>query len=349
MSFPRYESYRDSGVEWLGDVPEHWCLRKLKTIASFAGGGTPNRDNLAFWNGGIPWVSPKDMKAEGIYDTEEHITIEALESSAANIRRAGEVLLVVRSGILRHTIPVAINFVSVALNQDMKALAFQSDKCLPDFFLRWVQGLNKELLLVWGKQGATVESIEHTFLAETQIPLPPLEEQSAIAAFLDRETAKIDALVEEQRRLIELLKEKRQALISHTVTKGLDSETPMKDSGVEWLGEVPAHWLIGPVGARYDVQLGQMLNEERTRGDFLKPYLRVFDVQWDSINTEDLPQMNFPPSAQVRYQLKPGDLLVNEGGSYVGRSAIWRGEIEECYYQKALHRLRAREPEHGNR
>jgi type I restriction enzyme S subunit len=87
-----------------------------------------------------------------------------------------------------------------------------------------------------------------------------------------------------------------------------------------------------------------MLNEERTRGDFLKPYLRVFDVQWDSINTEDLPQMNFPPSAQVRYQLKPGDLLVNEGGSYVGRSAIWRGEIEECYYQKALHRLRARDP-----
>jgi type I restriction enzyme S subunit len=63
MSFPRYESYRDSGVEWLGDVPEHWCLRKLKTIASFAGGGTPNRDNLAFWNGDIPWVSPKDMKA----------------------------------------------------------------------------------------------------------------------------------------------------------------------------------------------------------------------------------------------------------------------------------------------
>jgi type I restriction enzyme S subunit len=218
------------------------------------------------------------------------------------------------------------------------------DKRHTSAHLRWLYWALHVLGLEVTSQDTGVPGLARETAYSIKLALPPLPEQAAIAAFLDRETAKIDALVEEQRRLIELLKEKRQALISHTVTKGLDSETPMKDSGVEWLGEVPAHWLIGPVGARYDVQLGQMLNEERTRGDFLKPYLRVFDVQWDSINTEDLPQMNFPPSAQVRYQLKPGDLLVNEGGSYVGRSAIWRGEIEECYYQKALHRLRARDP-----
>jgi len=113
-----------------------------------------------------------------------------------------------------------------------------------------------------------------------------------------------------------------------------------KASGVEWLGDVPEHWAVAPLGYRYEVQLGRMLNEERATGENPRPYLRVFDVQWNCINTTDLPTMDFPPEAQVRYRLQAGDLMVNEGGSYVGRSAIWRGEIEECYYQKALHRIR---------
>jgi type I restriction enzyme S subunit len=180
------------------------------------------------------------------------------------------------------------------------------------------------------------------FVRNFPVALPPVAEQAAIAAFLDRETAKIDALVEEQKRLIELLKEKRQSVISHAVTKGLNPDAPMKDSGVEWLGQVPEHWSVVPTGHRYEVQLGRMLNEGRARGEDLRCYLRVADVQWGRINTEDLPLMNFPPEVRKRYRLRPGDLLINEGGSYVGRSAIWRGELSECYYQKALHRLRPR-------
>jgi type I restriction enzyme S subunit len=231
-------------VEWLGDVPEHWDLPKLKHFATFLGGGTPSRDNLAYWNGDIPWVSPKDMKVEQIDSSEEYITTEGLENSSSSLVPKGHVLLVVRSGILKHTIPVAINEIPVALNQDMKALNFAESRCLNRFFMRWVQGLNDQLLLAWAKQGATVESIEHTYLAETTIPLPQMLEQHAITAFLDRETAKIDTLVAEQQRLIELLKEKRQAVISQAVTKGLNPDAPMKDSGIEWLGEIPAHWEI---------------------------------------------------------------------------------------------------------
>ena len=147
MSFPRYPKYKPSGVEWLGDVPEHWDLPKLKSIASFSGGGTPSRENLAYWNGDIPWVSPKDMKAERIVGAEEYITEEGLRSSSSNLLSAGRVLMVVRSGILKHTIPVAINDVPVALNQDMKALDFNSNRCVARFFLRWVQGFNDRLLL----------------------------------------------------------------------------------------------------------------------------------------------------------------------------------------------------------
>jgi type I restriction enzyme S subunit len=179
------------------------------------------------------------------------------------------------------------------------------------------------------------------------VPCPPQKEQTAIATFLDRETAKIDALIAEQQRLIELLQEKRQAVISHAVTKGLNPNAPMKDSGVEWLGEVPEHWSVCAVGHRYEVRLGKMLDEKRITGQFPGPYLRNTDVQWESINTEELPEMDFEPSEHERYSLKEGDLLVCEGGE-VGRCAIWEAELPICFYQKALHRLRPLDPSLDN-
>jgi type I restriction enzyme, S subunit len=174
---------------------------------------------------------------------------------------------------------------------------------------------------------------------------PSLDTQKRIAAFLDEKTAQIDALIEKKQALLERLAEKRQAIITQAVTKGLNPAAPMKPSGIDWLGEIPAHWESTHLGYRYEVQLGRMLNAERSTGANLRPYLRVLDVQWDKINVDDLPEMDFPPDARDRYLLKAGDLLVNEGGSYVGRSAIWRGELHECYYQKALHRLRPRHSE----
>ena len=113
-----------------------------------------------------------------------------------------------------------------------------------------------------------------------------------------------------------------------------------KDSGVEWLGEVPEHWDVAAVGNRYSVQLGKMLDSGKIIGENLRPYLRVVDVQWGEINVSDLPLMDFNEAERARFSLEAGDLLVNEGGSYPGRCAIWEGAIAECYYQKALHRLR---------
>jgi type I restriction enzyme S subunit len=104
----------------------------------------------------------------------------------------------------------------------MKALSFTDDSCLNVFFLRWVQGLNDLLLLVWAKQGATVESIEHTYLAETVVPLPPISEQQTITTFLNSEIAKLDTLTTEAKTVITLLQERRTALISAAVTGKID-------------------------------------------------------------------------------------------------------------------------------
>jgi len=212
---------RDSGVEWLGEVPEHWEQRKLKFVAHFSGGGTPSTTNDDYWSGNIPWVSPKDMKTSLIVDTEDHISEKAIVESAVNLVDPGSVLLVVRSGILKHSIPVAINAIPVTLNQDMKAIIPNSD-LLPMYILYVVTGCQDRLLLEWRKSGATVESLEFEYIVNTQWPLPPIAEQQAIFEHLDQETSQLDRLVATIRTQVERLRVYRQALISAAVTGKID-------------------------------------------------------------------------------------------------------------------------------
>jgi type I restriction enzyme, S subunit len=212
---------KDSAVEWLGEIPAHWQVKRLKFLVSFYGGGTPSKDNLSYWIGDIPWVSPKDMNAELVTDSEEHITEEAVKSSATRLVQEGAVLLVVRSGILKHSIPVAINARGVALNQDMKALV--PKLLIKAHYLKYLVAGHQEALLVeWRKAGATVESIEHDLLVNSYVPVPPVSEQVSIIDCLDNETTQIDALITKIREGIEKLKEYRTALISAAVTGKID-------------------------------------------------------------------------------------------------------------------------------
>lgn len=239
----RYAEYRSKRSDWLPSLPTHWKERRLKFIADFAGGGTPSKDNREFWNGDIPWVSPKDMKSFRVSNSEDHITSAGLENSSTQMVPAGSVLIVARSGILKHTIPVAINDRPVAINQDLKVVLLdKSNDLLPEYFAYLVAGNQDALLFQWKKEGATVESLELELIGDTPTPLPPLPEQRAIAAFLDRETARIDALIGHKQRLIALLEEKRQAVISHAVTKGLNPSVDMKPFGEFGVSEIPKHW-----------------------------------------------------------------------------------------------------------
>ena len=250
-------------MELLGKVPEHWEVRRLKYAVSFTGGGTPSKTNASFWRGRIPWVSPKDMTRNRLSDTADHITEAAVAASAASIVAAGPVLVVVRSGILRRKIPVAINTVPMAVNQDMKAM--RPRKGIMSEYLRGlIQGNQSFWLSEWTKQGATVESIEHRLLANSRIPIPPPSEQTAIARFLDDADRRIRRYIRAKERLGELLEERKRALIHEAITGRIDVRTGQpypayKDSGVEWLGKVPEHWAV--------VQLGRIA-VERCDGPF---------------------------------------------------------------------------------
>lgn len=323
MRLSEYESYQNTGYAWIGALPAHWKVVRLRYLCICCDGQRVplNAEQRAQRPGDIPYWganSIMDYVDAPLFDEDLVLLGEDGAPFFDRLRPVsffsqGPVWPNNHVHVLQPIVPGTGRFLSYALNATDFA----------DFI-----------------DGSTRDKLTQGQMNAIPIPWPSCSEQVAIAAFLDRETAKIDALVEEQKRLIELLKEKRQAIIFRAVTKGLDPNVPMKDPGVEWLGDVPEHWEVSRVGYRYEVQLGRMLNEQRTQGENMRPYLRVLDVQWDAINVQDLPEMDFPPDVQARYRLRRGDLLVNEGGSYVGRSAIWQGEIEECYYQKALHRLR---------
>jgi type I restriction enzyme, S subunit len=244
---------KPSGVEWLGEIPAHWEVRRLKYLARFAGGGTPSKDEVDYWNGDIPWVSPKDMKSTLISDTQDHITELALQKSSTQLIPAGTPLLVVRSGILKHSIPVAIAARDVAINQDMKAIRLNGE-LTADYFLALVQGSQRQLRLEWTKRGATVESIEHGLLANCFLPIPPPREQLAIVEELRKGLANVERAIDDTRHEIDLIREYRTRLIADVVTGKLDvrdaelppeqdlgPEEPDDEALEEWADE-PADW-----------------------------------------------------------------------------------------------------------
>ncbi|WP_421164714.1 restriction endonuclease subunit S [Aeromonas dhakensis] len=212
---------KDSGIEWLGQVPKHWVVSPLKYKCEFSGGGTPSKDNLEYWNGSIPWVSPKDMKSFWITDAEDKITEQAIKESSTKLVQPGAVLMVVRSGILQRTIPVGINTIPVTMNQDMKAIRFSS-AVYAEWLSFFIKGYEDSLLLDWRKQGATVESIEHEYLANSLMLFPPEEEARSIIAALGRRLDKFDQLEQRASDAITLLQERRTALISAAVTGKID-------------------------------------------------------------------------------------------------------------------------------
>jgi len=212
---------KDSGVEWLGEMAGHWRTKRIKYMVSFTGGGTPAKEDPSYWRGDIPWASPKDMKSEEIDSTEDYITETGLKESSTHLAQTGSVLIVVRSGILKHTIPVAINKREVALNQDMKALT-PSAELNPEFLKFLILGCQKPFLAIWRKQGATVESLEHELVANTSIPVPPPIEQEKIVVSLNFESKMINRLLAKVRVAIHHLKEYRTALISAAVTGKID-------------------------------------------------------------------------------------------------------------------------------
>ena len=240
--YQQYEEYKDSGAEWLGEVPIHWKVLRLKQVIEYGSsvsyGIVQPGEAL---DEGVKFIQTTNI-SKGSFDLNDfQKTSVLIESNYPRSRlKGGEVILGIRASIGAAFV-VPDTFRGINLSRGIARIA--TNKSLTSEFLVWyfkADAVEK----YWGlsKQGSTFSEVSIETVRELYVPIPNTSDQTQIANFLDHETAQIDTLIDKQQTLIQLLKEKRQAVISHAVTKGLNTDAPMKDSGVEWLGDVPEHW-----------------------------------------------------------------------------------------------------------
>ena len=303
MSFPRYPSYKDSGVEWLGQVPEHWEVTVLKRVASIRYGiGEPPR----YHDEGTPLIRATNVHAGRLF-AEGLVFVDPAEIPTQRIVwLSGGDIVVVRSGA--YTGDSAIiprDFGPCIAGFDM---VLKCHSALPGFIqCALLSKYLKEGQIDLKKMRAAQPHLNAEELGTCIVALPTAAEQTQITDFLDRETGKIDALVAEQRRLMELLKEKRQAVISHAVTQGLNPNASMKESGIEWLGKVPAHWEV--------TRIANVFREIAEAGNDELPILSVsihHGVSDQEIDEEDMERKVTRSDDRSKYkQVAPGDLVYN--------------------------------------
>lgn len=336
MSLKRYSNYRDTGVEWLREIPAGWRSASLGSLTQIVNGGTPTpaEEN---WGGDVAWATPADMSAidgHRIESTGRTLTETGLQTGSSRVPE-GSVLLSTRA-------PIGYSVLAdrpFAFNQGCKALV--PGQFLSSVYLLYALQAAKAELSSRG-QGTTFLELSTNALSAVRLPVPTIQEQATIASFLDRETAEIDAFIAEQAELIALLVERRAATISHAVAKGLDPSAPMKDSGVDWLGEVPEHWIVTRLSRKFSVTLGKMLDAGRAVNAEAvdRPYIRAANIQSDGLHLADVNTMPFTGHELRQLSLKAGDLLVTEGGASVGANVVLRESMHEWGFQKTVNRVR---------
>lgn len=325
MSFPQYPEYKDSGLEWLGEVPAHWETWKVAHAFGSIGSGTTPPSSEEHWYDevGMPWVTTGELRENIIVETNKSVTTAALEKfSALRIHPAGSLVVAMYGATIGR---LGILGVDAVTNQACCVLSAPRSLSIA-FTYYWLQGF-KQIIIDLFSTGGGQPNINQDTVANLRIPAPGLGDQTAIATFLDRETAKIDALVAEQEKLIALLQEKRQAVISDAVTKGLDSNVPMKDSGVEWLGEVPTRWQVKQLRHVARVVRGA---SPRPAGDprfFSRDYSDESNIPWvtvaeitkdEGLYLTEVTEYLTPLGAAASQQFRRGTVIFSNSGATLG-------------------------------
>lgn len=322
-----YPAYKDSGVEWLGQVPEHWQVKRLKFIATVQTGVAKGKDNVGRDTIEVPYLRVANVQ-DGYLSLDDVTTIEipredlprySLKPGDVLMNEGGDFDKLGRGHVWQGEIEPCIHQNHVFAVRPAK---------VPPHWLNAFTGSQTAQFYFMGrsKQSTNLASISSSNVMELPVVVPPDDELPTVLAYLDRETARLDALIEKKTRFIELLREKRQALITHAVTKGLDPNVKMKGSGVEWLGEVPEHWDMSPL-KRLVSSISQGWSPEceaRIPEDGEWGVVKVGCVNGGVFRPEESKALPTEMEPRPELSLKAGDVLISRANTreLVGSCAV---------------------------
>lgn len=317
---------KNSGIEWIGAIPQNWQLSKIGSLYMQRNEKVSDKDYPPLsvtMQGILPQLATAAKTDDG--DNRKLVRVGDFAINSRSDRRGS-------CGI--SPLDGSVSLINIiltprtAMHPGYYNWLFHTT-LFADEFYKWGHGIVADL---WTTRWQEMKSIT--------VPVPEYAEQERIAAFLDAECAEIDAVLEKTRASIEEYKKLKQAVITQAVTKGIRGDRPMKDSGIEWIGEIPAEWRKTQLRHCAAIKSGITLGKKYEKTDSLveRPYLRVANVQDGYVDLSVLTTIEVTQDEDLKYRLRAGDVLMTEGGDRdkLGRGCVWHGEIEPCLHQNHI-------------
>jgi type I restriction enzyme S subunit len=327
----KYENYKESGVDWIGKIPNSWSIWKIQHVYQQIGSGTtPQSGSDKFYkNGTINWLQTGDLTDNYVSTTSKRITKDALkEYSTLKIYPPGSLVMAMYGATIGK---LAVTEIECCTNQACCVLR-KSDQVLTKYMFYVLLGFRRNIISMG--YGGGQPNISQNLIASLRLPIPPLPTQTTIATFLDQKTAQIDRAIAQKERLIELLRERKQIVIQQAVTRGLDPTVAMKDSGVEWIGEVPEHLEVKKMSHVAKISAGSTPDRSIPRyWNGIIPWVKTGEVNYDTIHSteEQITEMGLRMSATKISP--PGTLLMAMYGQGVTRGRVSLLGINAAYNQ----------------
>ena len=325
----KYQQYVNSGFEWIGDIPVQWNNLRLRFVCEFRNGYTPSKANPEFWEDGtIPWYRMEDIRDSGrkLEEAKQYVTKDAIKGGG--LFEAGSFILATSATIGEHAVLIVDSLANQRFT-NLKIRKSLSGSLLRDYFFYYLFVIDDYCKAT--TKTSTFPAVSMELLKNSHVVFPLVQEQQAIVDYLDKKCSEIDNVISAQQKRIALLQELKQSVITHAVTKGLNPNVEMKDSGVEWIGKIPASWDVVHLKRILRERMQYGANEPAESDDTTFPrYIRITDI---TANGELRPETfkSLEPSKAKDYLLDKGDVLFARSGATVGKTFLFNADIKACY------------------
>jgi type I restriction enzyme S subunit len=341
VELPTYLCLQALPGSLFGSVPTTWRPSRLKFVMPNVTVGIVITPSKYYVEAGVPAIRSLNVKDGRLTDADLVFFSDEDNRKLAKTRIYIDDIVIVRTGQTGSCAVVDERFNGANC---IDLIIVRKSRHLRSKFLQYFLSSGEAAAeIAVSSNGAIQQHFNIGLVREISLLQPSLAEQDAIIAFLDRETAKIDRLMAARRKQVELLQEQRNTVIHHAVTRGLDPDAKFISAVLPWAIQMPKHWVKKRLKFIGRIVLGKMMTNKDAGSMSLRPYLKARNVRWEMVDVTDIDEMWFSSDEMESLRLAKGDLVVTEGGE-VGRTALWRAELDECYLQNSVHKITVRAP-----